>query len=211
MPPREKSSLYFKILMVFAIHIVLIGGILMVGCKDTSKVNTPPKDTTADVSSPNPMSPTPSDFPPVAPSTAPAASTASMPPGGTGLPPAPPAAPVVTTVTPAVTPAPVPATTPVTTPAATGGSVYVIVAGDMLNTIAKKTHVSVKALKEANPGLDDKKLQIGHKLQIPASAAVATVAVVPFPVTPVPDQEYTTFSLGSRFPASAVIVSGSPG
>jgi peptidoglycan endopeptidase LytE len=75
-------------------------------------------------------------------------------------------------------PVPVPATTPVTTPAltpsATGGSVYVIMAGDTFSTIAKKTGVSVKAIKEANAGLEDKKLQIGHKLQIPPSAAVAS-------------------------------------
>ena len=49
-----------------------------------------------------------------------------------------------------------------------------IAAGDTLGTIAKKNGVSVKAIEEANPGIDAKKLQIGHKLQIPASAAVAT-------------------------------------
>jgi LysM repeat protein len=50
----------------------------------------------------------------------------------------------------------------------------VIADGDMLSTIAKKTGASVKAIEDANPGIDPKKLQIGHKLQIPASVAVAT-------------------------------------
>ena len=37
LPPRVASSLYFKILMIFAVHIVVLGGILMVGCNDSSK------------------------------------------------------------------------------------------------------------------------------------------------------------------------------
>jgi LysM repeat protein len=71
---------------------------------------------------------------------------------------------------------PVSPTTPtiVPIPAATGGSVYVIAAGDLLSTIAKKNGVSLKALEDANPGIDAKKLQIGHKLQIPASVAATT-------------------------------------
>jgi LysM repeat protein len=59
-------------------------------------------------------------------------------------------------------------------PAATGGNVYVIAAGDTLGAIAKKNGVSVKAIEDANSGIDAKKLQIGHKLQIPASVAAAT-------------------------------------
>jgi LysM repeat protein len=35
--PRGKSSLYFKVLMILAVHVVLIGGMLLQGCKDTSK------------------------------------------------------------------------------------------------------------------------------------------------------------------------------
>ena len=61
-----------------------------------------------------------------------------------------------------------------------------IVAGDTFSTIAKKTGVSVKAIKEANAGLDDKKLQIGHKLQIPASAAVATAEAPKAAARPLP-------------------------
>ena len=40
--------------------------------------------------------------------------------------------------------------------------------------MARKFHVSVKSIKEANPGIDPNKLKIGKKIQIPApSAAVA--------------------------------------
>ncbi len=36
-PPRGKTSLYFKVLMIVTVHVVLIGGMLLQGCKDTSK------------------------------------------------------------------------------------------------------------------------------------------------------------------------------
>src|ERR1700691_5731013 len=36
-PPRRKSSLYFKVLMILTVHVVLIGGMLLQGCKDTAK------------------------------------------------------------------------------------------------------------------------------------------------------------------------------
>ena len=36
-PARGKSSLYFKVLMILTVHVVLIGGMLLQGCKDTGK------------------------------------------------------------------------------------------------------------------------------------------------------------------------------
>jgi LysM repeat protein len=41
--------------------------------------------------------------------------------------------------------------------------------GETLSQIAKDTGVSLKALHEANPGVDPKKLQIGQKLNLPAA------------------------------------------
>jgi LysM repeat protein len=41
----------------------------------------------------------------------------------------------------------------------------------MLSTIARKNGVSLKALQEANPGLNALRLQIGQKVQIPAATA----------------------------------------
>jgi peptidoglycan endopeptidase LytE len=69
-----------------------------------------------------------------------------------------------------------PATQPA--PAISGdGREYVIAAGDTLAAIAKKNSVSLRALVEANPGVSPKKLQIGHKLQIPAGGmAVASAS-----------------------------------
>jgi LysM repeat protein len=53
---------------------------------------------------------------------------------------------------------------------------YTIQKGDMLSTIARKNGVTLKALQEANPGLNALRLQIGQKVQIPAATAVASSA-----------------------------------
>jgi LysM repeat protein len=60
---------------------------------------------------------------------------------------------------------------------------YVIVSGDLLSTIAKRNGVSLKALQDANPGLDPKKLKIGYKLQIPAGAATSPIVASPSATT----------------------------
>jgi len=171
LPPTGRSSLYFKILMIFAVHIIVLGGILMVGCKDTSKVSSTPRD----VADNSPMTPTSPD-----PYTAPT--------GPVPLPPAPgsPAAPVAP-----LPQAPTPTSTALTqttvptvpeihppTPATTReASDYTIASGDTLDAIHKKFNVSLKAIEDANPGIDPKKMQIGYKLHIPASTAVAAAPV----------------------------------
>src|ERR1051325_6411142 len=76
-------------------------------------------------------------------------------------------------VTPTVTMANPPATP--ATPAVTDSvaSDYVVAHGDTFSTIAKAKKVTVKALTEANPGVEPTKLQIGQKLHIPAPTAPA--------------------------------------
>lgn len=172
LPQRGKSSVYFKVLMIVAIHTVLIGGILMVGCKDANKQSsaTPPDETTAaTASAPSPMSTTDLASPATTGPAAPSATTTSVPVPAVG-----PAA----TVPPAAdthTTAGVPAVGPVG-PTAGAAKEYVIQKGDLLSTIAKKNGVSLKALEDANPGLDPKKLQINNKLQIPAATATASAS-----------------------------------
>jgi LysM repeat protein len=161
-------------MLVFAVHVVLLGGILLTACNHQTKPTDTPKETNADTAlPPGPINPPGSDIassttttttvpPPVSNVTPPVNNV--NPPGGI-VPPA------VSSTGPV---APVgPASALPSAPSATGASVYVIASGDLLSTIAKKNGVSIKALEEANPGIDPKKLQIGHKLQIPASTAVA--------------------------------------
>lgn len=48
---------------------------------------------------------------------------------------------------------------------------YVVKAGDTYATIARSKKVSVTSLKEANPGIEPTKLQIGQKLHVPPPTA----------------------------------------
>jgi LysM repeat protein len=85
--------------------------------------------------------------------------------------------PVTTSTPPVVVTAPVPVEVlvPPTVPA--GATEYAIVKGDSFSTLAKRFHVSAKAIADANPGVDSTKLKIGQKIHIPAAAAPAVPAV----------------------------------
>jgi len=82
--------------------------------------------------------------------------------------------PEATSTPPVVVTAPV---APVEQVVPAGTTEYTIVKGDTFATIAKKSHVSVKALTDANPGLIPTKLKIGQKVNIPAAAAPSASAV----------------------------------
>jgi LysM repeat protein len=168
-PPREKSSLYFKVLMILSVHVVVIGGMLLQGCKDTAKdqakadasaANT--GDTMA-MASTNPYPATPitgttTDVPTTINPNIQAAYT------GTAVTAAPAMPPAVGAMPPAKS-------TDIGLPPATGETKeYVIARGDTLGSIARRNGLSVKSLQEANPGVDARKLQIGQKVQIPASS-----------------------------------------
>jgi LysM repeat protein len=53
---------------------------------------------------------------------------------------------------------------------------YTVIKGDTYATIGKKTGVSSKAIADANPGVDPKKLKIGQKIHIPAPTSAPTAA-----------------------------------
>ena len=79
-------------------------------------------------------------------------------------------------------------TTPLTPPDPTqpgtppAGTEYTVASGDKLSTIAKRFNVTVTALREANPGVEPTKLQIGKTLHIPAPTPKALVS----PTSPTP-------------------------
>ncbi len=90
---------------------------------------------------------------------------------------------VPTNPLPTVTPTP----TPLPTPAA-GATEYTVAKGDTFATIAKKLGVTTKAIQDANPNVDPRKLQISQKLVIPApstgtAATGGTGAAVATPPT----------------------------
>ncbi len=183
-PSKATSKIGFKILMILAIHVVVIGGLLMQGCSKDKAATTPKEGDTNAVANGSPMSATP-DFTPAplnsnavagAPMAAPVGANPASQPAPTAVASTPGLAPM----TPApMTPAPTAAlpvdTTAMSAPAA--AHEYVIVAGDTLAVIAKHNGVSVKSIQEANPGIEPKKLKIGAKLQIPGGKeATATAA-----------------------------------
>ncbi|HTR42815.1 MAG TPA: LysM peptidoglycan-binding domain-containing protein [Pseudomonadales bacterium] len=76
----------------------------------------------------------------------------------------------------AVPPTPVPATpapTPPPAPAAPSETEYVVVKGDTLGKIAKANSVTVKAIEDANPGVQPARLKVGQKLVIPGGTGAA--------------------------------------
>jgi len=170
-PPRANSGFYVKFLMIVAVHVVVIGGMLLQGCRDTAKdpannnnplsdnnpavtnpANTPPAPTTS-VDVPPPLNPTVNNTVP-GPAVTPGSATQTQP--------------SLTAEPPKVTPEVLPPTT--------GEKDYVIVEGDRLAAIAHKNGVTLKALMEANPGINPTKLQIKQTIHIPASIAVAAAA-----------------------------------
>jgi LysM repeat protein len=181
-PPREKSSLYFKVLMILTVHVVVIGGMLLQGCKDTAKDQAKTDANAAATGDTMAMAPANPNL-----TTTPAGATTDVPPTvnpnirdaytGTAV-----------TAAPATPPAaglmPPPKSTDLVPPGAPGETKeYAIAKGDTMGSIARKNGLSLKALMEANPGVEARKLQIGQKVQIPASsaalAATTTVGATP--------------------------------
>ena len=56
-----------------------------------------------------------------------------------------------------------------------GVTEYTIVKGDSFYSIAKKFHTTMKAIQDANPGLEPTKLQPAQKIKIPAPAPTPTL------------------------------------
>jgi len=139
---RVKIAVFF----VLAIHGVGLLALLMQGCKgekDTASNQTEQTNTFASA---------PQEFQP----------TNQIVTNDTN----PPVAPTVTTAAPAAT-----STTPGMLENPGVASEYVVAHGDTFSSIAKGKKVTVKALTDANPGVEPTKLQIGQKLHIPPPTA----------------------------------------
>jgi LysM repeat protein len=80
----------------------------------------------------------------------------------------------VAATTPPPPPPPPPAPPAVTTPPEPQAQDYAIAQGDTLGALAKKFGVTLKALLDANPGVQPTKLKIAQKIHIPSAAPSAT-------------------------------------
>jgi LysM repeat protein len=143
---QRRSRLKLAVFCVLAVSVAGLAAMLIQGCKRT------PSGETTDTATPT----IDTNAPVIADTNAPAIDT-NMP----------------VMVPPTVTSNAAAAYTPPVVPA---GTEYTVVKGDILETIAKKNGVTLKALQAANPGVVPTKLKIGQKLTIPAggSAAPAT-------------------------------------
>src|ERR1043165_1842826 len=148
--PDSRSKARFRIAFfsIVAVHVVLLGALLLQGCKRTATE-------TASIPEPTNTLPAwtePANVVPVSPSTP----TPEM---------------VVTSAPPPIAPQPLVTRDAEPSVATTGGpgTVHTVVKGDAYYVLAKKYHVSSKAIAEANPGVDPTKLKIGQKINIPAS------------------------------------------
>jgi len=145
---RRRAHVRIAVFAIIAVHIVLFGGLLMLGCRK------PTGEQEADKGPSTNFAPF---VPPVDTNPPPVAVQTSTPPVVTPLPP-------VNLVNPS-TPPPISDLVP---PAA--GTEHVVVKGDSFYTIGKKYGVTTKAMQEANPGVDSSRLKIGQKLKVPASS-----------------------------------------
>ena len=153
---KGRARVKIAVFLVLAIHGVGLMALLMQGCKKEPDAGTNAAALPEPTNAPAPAF--------VEPTNTPAEDTNVVAETPTNIPPAAPP-PVEPPATPAVQPPPAgPATD------------YVIVKGDTFSTIAKKFHVSIRALQEANPAVQPTRLKIGQSIHVPAPSAPSAAA-----------------------------------
>lgn len=181
--PRSKSNVYIAVFAILAFHVVLLGALLLQGCKDNRGGATVANNNEAGLVLPS--NPPPADLGMANPFAPPPDISSNTVAGGVLPPPA-----VNTTTTPGATLPPVPGPAVVTpnpvlpaaAPATAGTREHEVQPGENFTTIGKKYNVSPTAIAKANPGVDSRRLRVGQKLKIPEAAA--TVAATPETRTP---------------------------
>jgi LysM repeat protein len=156
-PDKGKAQIRITVYAILAIHVVLLGVLLIAGCN---------KKTEADLSQNNtglpPIPPVDTNWP------APVATNTNVPP------------PPVPAVVDVIPPAPVP---PPPQPELVATGEHTISKGESFYTLGKKYGVGFKAIADANPGINPNRLKIGDKIKIPApktpSAASLNGVVAP--------------------------------
>jgi len=168
---RSKSTFQMAAFIV-ALHVVVLGGFLFLGCKkEESQVPPPAIDTFA---APPPVLTDTISLAPLDPSAVPSAATESILPPVTN-----PTSPPVTQLghQPSIPP---PYVATPTQPSPVAGTEHVIQKGEIAFVLARKNGLSLKQLQEANPGKDLAKLKVGGKLVIPSASSVSTPVLSSF-------------------------------
>ncbi|HWY75511.1 MAG TPA: LysM peptidoglycan-binding domain-containing protein [Verrucomicrobiae bacterium] len=171
---QNKGRARFKVavLCVLGFHVLLFGGVLMLGCK--REAATASQDTQSNPGSTDTT---------MSAATTPSNNDTTTAPSGTGNPASTPSSTTPPIATTSVPPAATTTVPPATTTAVPTGSPsdYTLAKGDTYSSIGKKFGVSIKALEAANPTMPPTKLMPGKKIQIPAPTTVAAAAVSTVP------------------------------
>jgi LysM repeat protein len=146
---RGKTNIRIAVFTILAVHVVLLGGLLMQGCKPETK-----KDARENELATNAL-----------PLMAPYEPNTNLPPETTPSPSA-----VAQNTNLPVPPTPVETLTPIPIAPVGPTTEYAVRKNDSLAKIAKAKGVTLKALQQANPVVDSRKLKVGQKIQVPAPA-----------------------------------------
>jgi LysM repeat protein len=146
---KGRARVKVAVFFVLAVHCIGLLALLVQGCRKDSTSATAQNENTNNAATP----------PTLDPSNATALATDTNP----------------TPQTPTATPAPI-AQQP---QANTAASDYTVASGDNFHAIAKKFQVTVRAIMDANPGVEPTKLRVGQKIHIPAATAAATPTAQP--------------------------------
>jgi LysM repeat protein len=149
---RGKSRVQFTVLTILAVHAVVLGVVLLQGCKRTSA------DPNLELQALATNYPPPEAFAPPPVSQPPPELVQIQHPTNIAPPPQPENQPRPVTIAQPPEAAPAPNV---------GASQHVVVKDDSFSSIAKKYGVSTRAVAQANPGVDSTRLKIGQKLTVP--------------------------------------------
>jgi len=181
--PRGKSHFRIAVFTILAVHIVLLGALLLQGCKRNEtappgNTSLPPTNLISQWTPPPPPLPSGSSLtqrtglPPLDGDTAP-----GIPPIDSSEPPptlpSDPSIPVPPPVDPGLPPTDSGAL-PSPAPVETAQIQHTITSGDNFSGLAKKYGTTTKAIAQANPGKDPRRLQLGDTLLIPKAPATSS-------------------------------------
>jgi LysM repeat protein len=194
-----KSNIRLTVLAILAIHVAVLGGLLLQGCgkekaADGLAANPPAGDAAVTTTDLPPLNPSPyftndpSAFIGAGPFATGAVPAAPATNAYAGVPPA--AYQAATSAVAAATP-PDAALAPVTEYAAP--TRHTIQKGDTLGALAKRHGVSVKAIEQLNPGVNPTRLKIGQEIELPAGKAPAAAVAAADPAA-AGVEEYTVKS-----------------
>lgn len=153
-PDKGKAQIRITVFAILAVHVVLLGVLLIAGCNKKTET-----DATQDVTGLPPVPPPPVEPWPTQPTTPPPTAVtqdlAQIPPVNPLPPPTP------------DTSLPPPLPPPTIDPVLTGFTEHTIAKGESFYTLGKKYNVGYKAIADANPGINPTRLKIGDKVKIP--------------------------------------------